>query len=259
MRAHFVPIAYLKGFSKGTGDPRRSSAVAIARDKVFQASLDNLCVCSDYYTAFPEEDAALFAQDEPFFATLVQGISAGVASALHSIPQRIWSLKLRNRSILDFSYYRQLVMAAGANVDLSSHTARVIFTPPPDQLITSDDPVLIFGIGNPSEQCFILPLTPNLLVVSASTTFFSLHSSTATSSDVQLLDRLQYQQARRHIICYDMPPTPKLYQEDIPVSPRRARSEIRFTPSRNGGYLILNFFSYNPRGPGMSLSFLSPK
>ncbi|MCG3776719.1 MAG: hypothetical protein JW395_3581 [Nitrospira sp.] len=201
----------------------------------------------------------LFAQDEPFFATLVQGISAGVASALHSIPQRIWSLKLRNRSILDFSHYRQLVMAAGANVNLSSHTARVIFTPPPDQLITSDDPVLIFGIGNPSEQCFILPLTPNLLVVSASTTFFSLHSSTASSSDVQLLNRLQCQQARRHIICYDMPPTPKLYQEDIPVSPRRARSEIRFTPSRNGGYLILNFFTYNPRGPGMSLSFLSPK
>ncbi len=231
MRAHFVPVAYLKGFSDQSAEPRHSKAYAVAKDRMFHTALDNLCVCSDYYSAFPEEDAALFEELEAVLGALLDKARANDRSELRGIALHLWRLKLRNRAILDFSHHKQPLMAAGENVDLDEHETHFVSATRGLTLITSDDPLLLFGDGGSEAHCFILPLSPELLLVSAPTPRFSVTNSEASPDDVLLLNKLQCKQARRYVIMGGRAIRPKGIPESHPGG--ASTGKVRGNPGRS--------------------------
>ncbi|MGH8770880.1 MAG: DUF4238 domain-containing protein [Pyrinomonadaceae bacterium] len=125
-------------------------------------------------------------------------------------------------------------------------------------LITSDDPLLIIGDGPPAEQCFLLPVSPELLILSAPVKYFLITAFRATDADIGLLNRWQCRQAREYVIMPREPTDAKTYQTHMRPEPTKAMSgAVFYDRERRKGSVILNFTSFNARGPEALPSFLA--
>jgi hypothetical protein len=260
MRAHFVPVAYLKGFADVRSEARSAKAFAIPRERPpFRTSLDNLCVCTDYYTTLPHEDATLFEAQETLFGKLLEGVSAGDFARLQGIAPHLWRMKIRNRSILDSTRYKQILMAAAQTMDLGLRETKILTTTGVQKLITSDDPIMLFGDGGPSLQAFLLPLSPEIVLVDVPSQLFSVSAGGASDEDVDLLNKYQCQQAHRYVMMRDEPTLPATYQKQMPAQARGASSGVAIANNSGAATAYLNFISYNPRGAGVLPGFLTER
>lgn len=254
MRAHVIPVAYLKGFSVDPNpEPRLRRIYAVARDRYFWAALGDACVLKDYYTKDADIDDALFHDQETSFGTLVERIEAGqqIEAAVHTY---IWLLKARSRVILDHAKDRELIAKHARTVPLGGRSLAIVRTQ--DDLITSDDPVTMFGVshGQGGIDCaFMLPLTPRILALSLPSGRFSIRNSVASAKDVELLNRWQCERARFYVLMHDeIMPTTRVHQH-MPASPWRASSgAVFFNIQRTQGSVIYNFLSH----ANQPLSFL---
>jgi len=257
LKAHTLSVAYLKAFAtaRRNKETRFWHAWAVDRAKCFRASLKRLCAEGGYYTADSGIDAALFMQQENAFGDLLPRLTAGDTAALLEIAEHLWLLKLRNTAILDSTRHRLLLLREGRAIPLGERVSALINASDlPVPLVTSDDPVLLFGDGLPSVQCFVLPISPDRILVSAPKSDFRMVSSYASTADVELLNRLQCRQARRYVIMRDEPIDPTAYQAAMSPTPRPAASGAALTNGR--GSIIINVVSTNPSGPDSLPSFL---
>ncbi|WP_437587895.1 DUF4238 domain-containing protein [Sorangium sp. So ce1000] len=252
MRAHFVPAGYMKAFSPDPSAGRDSQVTVVERQKVYRTSVENLCVCKDYYSRFPKEDDALFREQEGALARLA---SMDPDTALDDLAPHLWRLKMRNRAILDATRYRTYILAASKAMNLGMRQEAVVVVAGSEELITSDDPLIVYGDGHPQEQCFILPVSPKRVIVSASAKFFSLASKSASGDDVRLLNRLACEQAQRCLIMQAAPANRSALQQMMSPVPQRATSGFVPLPAPTA---IINYVSVNPRAPGRALSFIKP-
>lgn len=250
MRAHFVPVGYLKGFSPDPSAERSATVTVVERQKMYQTSVESICACSDYYSHFPEEDGALFAAQE----TLLPQLTSIAPEALPAdLAPHLWRLKVRNRAILDNTRYRDLILPASQTVDLGTRKQSIIVAHSPCELITSDDPLILYGYGEPSDLGFLLPVSPDRLVVSVPVNRFAIVSGTASAADVELINRLTCRQARRCVIMRSPTGDPSTLRLHMRASPQPAASGVAHgrTPAA-----FLNFTSVNPQGPDGTPSFL---
>jgi hypothetical protein len=255
MKAHFVPVSYLKGFASGNPKARYAKAYVIERRKVYPnpTAIRKICARTDYYTPIPAQDARLFSDQETVFGTILSKLAAGDTSVLIDITPQLWLLKLRNIAILENTSYRTCVLETGKNIKFPDRAVSVIQTQSPSRLITSDDPLLLIGEGSPENMCFVLPLTPEKLLVSVPEKYFAIVGNEATNADVELLNKLQCRQARRCVITRDAPTDPSRYQRNMPQEPHPATSGV-ITITKSA---ILNFISINAKGPDGLPSFLT--
>ncbi len=249
MRAHFVPVSYLKAFSSDPAIGRKARIRAVERSGEYVTSVDNVCVCSDYYSHMPSADAALFRSQEISLPQL-----ANTDFVPPNLAHLLWELKLRNRAILDFSRYREMLLMAAKHVDLGERiTWYAEVEGSADRLVTCDDPVIVYSGGVLSEYCFLLAVSPTRLAVSAPRHLYRRNGVTLTSGDVRLINTLLSQQTRRTVLLPPAATVPRYIRDVIPHLAKEARSELMHGPSP---FVILNFHGPNPHAAGQLPSCL---
>lgn len=252
MRAHFVPAGYMKAFSPDPSAGRESQVTVVERQKTYRTSVENLCVCKDYYSRFPKEDDALFKEQEELLPQLA---TMDPTTALGDLAPHLWRLKMRNRAILGSAHYRNLILEASKVVNLGVRHEAFVDVSGTEELIISDDPLVAYGEGGPHEQCFVLPVSPTRLVVSAPAGFLSIVDKLASDEDIRKLNSLACKQAQRCLIMRTAPSDPSLLQSMMSAAPQPASAGIAPMPEWTA---IVNYVSFNSRGPNGMPSFLKP-
>ena len=157
MKAHYLPVAYLKGFGDDScPKPEKCRAWVVRRRSLSNEMLRNIGVRKSFYVFSRSEDFKLFEEQERYFGTLLPKLEAGDVSVLSDVARQLWLLKLRNRTILDSTHHRRTVMEAGKSFPLGGRDSKVIEAAPgAGAFITSDDPLLLIGDEDPDRQCFL--------------------------------------------------------------------------------------------------------
>jgi hypothetical protein len=251
LRAHFVPIAYLKAFSDNPSKGRDGQVNVITREREFTAKIDKLCACTDYYTKCPKTDFKLFENQEKTFADL-----SNANDVPYGLSNHIWQLKLRNTAILDSTKYRQLIATSATATPLGERYESFISTNGAYELITCDDPVITYDGNTPQEMCFLLTISPSRLFVSAPKNRYLITSATATEADVLHINRLVCRQVRNYAITHPNTVNLSELKKEFPQEPISAMSDILHSPY-SGDTIILNFRGHNSRGPESLPSFMN--
>lgn len=258
MKAHYVPACYLKGFAAVIEPkPRNSRLFFISRMDEGDRRIADLCVRTDYYTAVPQVDNRLFHAQESRLGALLHQALAGDQRGLRGLDEHLWTMKLRNLVVLDATRFRSEFLAvARTGSQLSRNAECAYISAPREALIASDDPLILIGEGDPANMAFILPVAPDLIIVSAPRGQFRLRSTQASAQDIEWLNRAQCRQARDYVLLRSRPSDPDWYRSRMAPSPQPAASGFAGNPASPRAQAILNFLSLNARGPDGLPSFL---
>lgn len=251
MRSHFVPVSYLKAFANKPALCQYGRVHVIERERDYYPSIKKVCVNKNYYSHFPSTDSRLFQSQEMLLGSL-----ANVNHIPDNFAIELWKLKIRNKAILDFTNYRELIVLSNSTIDLGLRTEWFVEIKGDSQFITCDDPLIVYGGNSPEEMCFMLTVSPSRLVISAPTQFYSNVSSIANIEDVELVNKLVCHQIRRCAITHPSKRDVDNLRLYFPAKTIKIRSDIMWTQSP---FMIINFHGPNPQGPNCLPSFISLK